>query len=80
MNINILEHFLLWSAFINYGILILWFLLFKFGRRWFYPLSNWFCPLSGDEFNRLNYLGIMFYKLFNIMFFLVPYLALRIAA
>jgi len=79
MNIQTLQSFLLWSAIINYGILILWFLLFKFGRGWFYPLSNWICQLSENEFNKLNYLGLMFFKLGNILLFLVPYVALRIA-
>ena len=79
MNLQTLQNFLLWAAVINYGILILWFVLFRFVGKPFYELvSKLFCRLPETEFDKMNFLGIMFYKLANILFFLVPYIALRI--
>lgn len=69
---------LLWCTIINFGILMLWFLMFAFAHEWMRLLwSTWF-PMSVATFDIVNLAGIGLYKLSIIFFNLVPYIALRI--
>ena len=71
-----LLEFLLWGAAINYAVLLLWAGMFLLAHDWTFRLhSRWFA-LSREAFDLLNYGGIGLYKLGNILFFLVPALAL----
>lgn len=63
---------------INYGILILWFLVFVLARDWIYGMHSKWYPISSEQFNAINYAGIAFYKILVLVFILVPYIALRI--
>jgi Family of unknown function (DUF6868) len=78
MTIEILTRFLAWCLVINYGILILWFLVFVLARDWIYGLHRKWYPISPEQFNAINYAGIAFYKILVFVFVLVPYIALRI--
>ena len=78
MSIEILTGFLAWCIVINYGILILWFLVFVFARDWIYYMHSKWYPISSAQFNAINYAGIAFYKILVLVFILVPYIALRI--
>lgn len=78
MSIDVVRRALLWCFIINYGILMIWFLMFVFGHGWMYRfLGNWF-HMSTDLFDAFNLVGIGVYKIGIIMFNLVPYVALRI--
>ncbi len=68
---------LLWSGLINYGILILWVLATLAARKFYHRIASWF-GVSAEHFDLLNFVGLMFYKLAIFLFFLVPYLAIRI--
>ena len=75
MSANKLLEFLLWNAAINYSILLLWVGMYLFAHEWMYRLhARWFA-ISREAFDMLNYGGIGLYKLGNILFFLVPALA-----
>lgn len=76
MSANELQVFLLWGAAINYAVILLWFGLFTFARRWVYRLHTRWFAISDEAFDLLNYGGIGLYKLGNLLFFLVPALAL----
>jgi hypothetical protein len=70
---------LLWCAVINYGILLVWFLLFLLAHDWMYLLhSRWF-HFSVEQFDMLHYAGMSVYKLGIILLNLVPYIALHIS-
>ena len=76
MSMATLREFLLWSTLINYGILIVWFLLFSFAHDWTYAKqAKWF-RLSVEHFDSSNYLCFSLYKLGIVLFNLVPFLAL----
>jgi hypothetical protein len=68
--------FLFWGAAINYAVLLLWAGMFVFAHEWMYRLHTRWFTLSREAFDMLNYGGIGLYKLGNILFFLVPALAL----
>ena len=77
MTIEMLRSFLFWCTVINYGILILWFVLFIGLRGWFFRLGKLF-GLSEERVNSLMFQGITFYKLAMFIFNLVPLIALYI--
>src|SRR5215510_14296433 len=55
MTIAIARKALLWCAMINYGVLLVWFLVFLLGHEWMYGWhSRWF-QLSREQFYALHY-------------------------
>ncbi len=80
MTVELLQALLGWSGLINMGILLLWFLLIFTFPDWIYEIHRKFYPISRESFNNIHYAGMMIYKLFSFMFFIVPYIALRLIA
>ena len=79
MNIKAARNTLLWCAIINYGLLLAWFLLFVLMHEWLLQhWSRWF-RLSAEQFDFLNFAGMMLLKIFIVVFNLVPFIALLIA-
>jgi hypothetical protein len=69
---------LLWCAVINYGLLLVWVALFVLPHGWLHRLwGRWF-RLSAEQFDLVNFAGIVLYKSAVLLFNLVPYIALRI--
>ena len=80
MTVEIFRNALGWSALINYGILMIWFLFFIVAHDWMYRYHTKFFTLSVEKFDATHYASMAFFKLIVIAFNLVPYLALRIVA
>jgi hypothetical protein len=78
MTIEMLRSALLWCSVINYGLLILWFLLFVIPHEWMYRLYGRWFRLTAEQFDAVNLAGIVLYKVAILLFNLVPYVALRI--
>lgn len=78
MNIEMLRGFLLWCAIINYGILLIWFLLFAKAHDFVYNLHGKWFRLSKERFDALNYGGMAIYKIGVLLFNVVPSIALLI--
>jgi hypothetical protein len=78
MTAEIVRSVLGWSALINYGVLIVWFLFFVLGHDWMYRVHTKFFSLSTEKFDSTHYASMAFFKLLVIVFNLVPYLAMRI--
>jgi len=78
MSLEKIRYLLLWCTIINYAWIVLWFLLVVLGREWIYRLwGRWF-QLSTEQFDRLNFTGMMLYKIGVLLFNLVPLIALYI--
>lgn len=78
MTVEIVREALLWCAVINYGVLIVWFLVFSLAHDWIYQLhSRWF-RLPLERFDAIHYGGMAIYKVGVLLFNLVPYIALTI--
>jgi hypothetical protein len=78
MTIESAQAFLLWCLVTNYGILLLWFLVFWFGHDWMFRLhSRWFY-LSKERFDSIHYASMAAYKLGILLLNLTPYVALRL--
>jgi hypothetical protein len=80
MEISILKSFLLWCTIINAGLLMLTFLMFVFAGNLIYHVHTKWFPMSRETFSVVLYCFLGLYKVFFIMFNLVPYVALVIAA
>jgi len=64
---------------LNFAVILLWFVFYLIGSgRWGYELHSKIFDISRHEFAVINYCGIAFAKLCNFIFFLFPYVAIRI--
>jgi hypothetical protein len=78
MNIQMARDAFLWCSIINYGLLLVWFLLLVLPHEWLYRLwGKWF-RLSPEQFDAINFAGIVLFKIGILLFNLTPYVALRI--
>jgi len=67
-----------WCALINIGFLLWWGLAILLFHDFIYRMhSKWF-KMPVEDFDRIHYIGLAFYKIIVIVFALVPYLAMRI--
>ena len=66
------------SFLISYAILIVWFLIFLFAPDCFYALNTKWFAISRIEYDLINYGGMAFLKILNLVFFLCPYLAIKL--
>ena len=78
MDIKTLRGALLWSALINYGVLLLWFLFFIVAHDWIYLLHGRWFRLSIEQFDMVHYAGMAIYKIGILLLNLVPWLTLQI--
>lgn len=80
MKTEVLIEVLAWSSAINYLILTLWFLVFRFARTWMLGFQGRWFTLTETHFDLIHYSGMAGYKLLIFVFNLAPYLAFRIVA
>lgn len=72
MNILELRNFFIGCSIINYTILILWFLFFRFARPQLQFLIEKAMNIKTDSFEIFHLFGISLYKMIIITFFVVP--------
>jgi len=64
---------------LNFALILLWFGFFLIGNSgWGYEFHSKMFDITRHEFVLINYCGIAFAKLCNIIFFLLPYVAIRL--
>ena len=80
MTLELLRSALAWSALLNMGILLWWFLFITFAADWVYRVHSRFYQIERRQFDAIHYAGMVIYKICIFTFFIVPYLALRIMA
>ncbi len=78
MNIEMARSFLLWCTVINYGVLLVWGLLFLLAHDALLRVWGTWIRVSADQFDMLNVAGITIYKIGVFLFNLVPCIALYI--
>jgi hypothetical protein len=76
MSIELTRHFLLWCTVINYGVLLVWFLVFVFARNSIQRIHGRWFGLATGQFDSLHYAGMAIYKIGILLFNLVPFVAL----
>ncbi|MHC4657279.1 MAG: DUF6868 family protein [Planctomycetota bacterium] len=78
MDIQTLTTFFMWCTIINMGLLILTSLVCIFLADFSYRMNNRFFSISRETFNIAFFSFIGLFKIFVIVFNLVPYIALLI--
>ena len=67
------------SFFLAIVLLLFWFFLYVLGGGgWSYSLNSPWSTLTRHDFDMLNYCAMAFVKMCAILFFLIPYLAIRL--
>lgn len=79
MNIESAQRFLLSCLFLNYGILLLWFVAFWFGHDWLFRLHGRWFHLAKERFDGIHYVSMAAYKIAILMLNLTPYIALYLS-
>ena len=75
MDIIAVKTFLMWCTIINVLLLVLSFLICAFAGEWVYGMhSKWF-PISREAFHVAIYSFLALFKIFVLVFNLVPYIA-----
>ena len=78
MTFEIIRNIFAWCLVMNFGLLLLWLVMFTFAHDWIYKMhSKWF-KITPDSFNAIHYGGLGIYKMIVIVFNLFPYLAMHI--
>ena len=78
MDIQTLTTFFMWCTIINLGLLILTSLVCIFLADFSYRMNNRFFSISRETFNIAFFSFIGLFKIFVIVFNIVPYIALLI--
>jgi len=76
MDIQTLTTFFMWCTLIDGGILILWTLMFVLAPDLIYRIQSRFFPIHRETYNAVMYSFLGLFKIFFLVFNLVPYLAL----
>jgi hypothetical protein len=67
------------SFFLSVALLLIWFFFYVLGGgAWSYTMNAPWSILSRHDFDLLNYCAMAFVKMCAILFFLFPYLAIRL--
>lgn len=74
-----LRDVLVWSLVVNYGILLVWFVMFSLAHDTVYRLHTRWFRLSRETFDALNYGGMAVFKIGVLLLNVAPLLALLIS-
>ena len=78
MDIQLLQQVLGWSLALNYLILLIWFLVFIYARTWMKSLHGRWFNLDDQTFDAIHYAAMAVYKIFIMVFNLVPFIVLSV--
>jgi hypothetical protein len=78
MTIEATRNFLLWCTVIDYGVLLVWFLVFVFAHEWIQRIHGRWFRLSREQFDVLHYAGMSMFKIGIILLNLVPFVVLSV--
>jgi hypothetical protein len=76
VNMDVVCKALLWSAALNYILLISWFVIFLLPHEWIFRICSRAFRVTVARFDEMNLQGIIIYKLGILLFNLMPGLAL----
>lgn len=63
---------------LSYALLLIWFVFYLLAGEWAYSINSRWFELGRRDFNLVNYWGIAFTKVCAIIFFLFPYLSIKL--
>ena len=78
MDVQTLTTFFMWCTIINGSILILWSMFFMFAPDFVYRIQYKWFPIPREIYNVVIYSFLGLFKIFFLVFNVVPYVALLI--
>lgn len=78
MNITVVSAVLGWCLVINLFILLLWAGFLLCAADWTYKIQTHWISITREQFNYCHFFLFGFYKLIIFVFFLTPYISLRL--
>lgn len=78
MDIPTLTSFFMWCSVINVSLLTFWFATYALAPEFVYRTQNKWIPISRETFSLLFYGFLGIFKIFILVFNVVPYVALLI--
>lgn len=78
MSLELLKCFFGWCSIINIGLLLWWFLVIILAHDFIYRMHTKWFKISAEKFDAIHYNGIIIFKLFVMIFNVIPYFALLI--
>lgn len=79
MDIQMLKEFFMWSSIISVSVMVFWTLVFMAIPDLVYKSQKWVFPkMTRDNFDLIMYCYIGIFKIFFIIFNLIPFLVLLI--
>ena len=76
-DLEILSNILIRCFFIGVVFITFWFIFFLLGGEAGHMIHSKLFQISRHEYDLLNYCGMAFVKICNFLFFLFPYIAIR---
>lgn len=76
MTYEALFEFFYWSSIFNVILLAWWSVWIMLGGSFVYKLHYKWFEMSRDDFNKIHYFGLAFYKLIILFFNIIPLLVL----
>ena len=74
-----LSRILLWCIIFVFCFLSIWFLMFMSARNWIYQMHTRWFKISEEQFDSIHYAGMAIFKIATWAFFIIPYLAIKVA-
>ncbi len=78
MSVELLTQFLMWCSIINVGLLLFWTAVLSAAPDFAYKLQRRWFPLSQESWSTVMYGFLGLFKIFVIIFNIVPYIAMLI--
>ena len=78
MTLELIRRVFAWCIVMNIGLLFWWFLFFTLAHDWMYRIHKKWFNLPVETFDTIHYAGMAAFKMGNLLFCLVPYLAMHI--
>jgi uncharacterized protein DUF6868 len=78
MDRDVTRKVLFWCGVVNYGVLLVWFLVFMFAHEWIYLLHTRWFHLSVEQFDVLHYAGMSIFKVGILLLNVAPCFGLHI--
>ncbi len=63
---------------LSFAFLLFWFIFYLVGGDWGYKITSKWFEVSRHNYDLMSYFGIAFVKICAILFFLFPYISIRL--
>ena len=78
MDTQYLTRVLLKCIFLGFGLLLIWFIFILVGGNVIFEIHSKIFDITRHDFDLMNYWGMGLTKIFILVFFVIPFIAIRL--